>query len=585
MEGVSVVYSSSWSPTPQTQATSRLRGSEKLWVYLRWLAVGTWCFHLHTITTIVQPGAVWLCVLGLSYCGILHVAAYHTKVVPRILALAMDLGLVGALCVVSGGLQSPAYVYFYGIIIAAAIRYGLAAGLGSALGSTLLSLGLLFLSPIGESENSAIFMPAFYSFLLAVLCGMLSYEHQHREPRPSPEHSRAERLLSFHRALSPLALNELLQQLANELTQLVPCRGAGVLLVDPQRKRTDYIVTSGRLLRPPDNELNGSLTHGVLQRVLEEGTIVLTSGDQIRTQLQTTPRMQEWAQDNLVLVRLHGQYPLGCIVLADKKGGLSFDAADLQLLAQIAEDTATLIERAWELEDARVVEHAQRDSLRKIIRAQEQERKREVEEWYVPLGEKLFQVIKDFRACQELVGQRLPELKERVKHLAAELDTVAAAGRNFSNELHPALLTDSGLIETLRDYIAGVQEQELFTVTLQASPQLPQLPSHTNLTLFRIIQEALRNIRQHAQAQNVHITFIQEQAGVSLMITDDGQGFDVDEPLDGQYGLFYMRERAAACGGALSVSSSRGYGTEIRVDFPPNLVQQIVKLKRSVSTG
>jgi signal transduction histidine kinase len=556
-------------------------------VYLRWLAVGAWCLRLYTTTSVLPPSVVWLGIFALAYCGVLHALAYRGHLLPRPVLLIADLLLIGVLCIFSGGLQSPAYVYFYGVIIAAAIRYGLAVGMGAALGSTLLSLGLLLFSANGEQGSNTIFMPAFYSFLLAGLCGMLSYERQQQpsQPRSALDQSRAERLLSFHRTLAPLDLDELLQRLAEELTQLVSCRGAVVLLIDPQRKRTDRIAASSRFLIPPANELNGSLTHGVLQQMLEEGTVILSSSDQIRTQLQTTPRMQEWAQNNLIFVRLQTQYPLGCLVLADKKGGLPFDSADIHMLTLAAEDVAILIERAWELEDAQIAEHTQRDSQRKIIRAQEQERKREVEEWHVPLGEKLFQVIRDFRACQELVGQRVPELKERMTHLAAELDTVAAIGRNFGNELHPSLHAEADLMESLRDYIAGVQEQEHFTVTLEASPQLPRFSRETSLTLFRIVQEALRNIRQHAHAQNVHIAFMQEQSGVSLMITDDGQGFDVDEPLDEQYGLFYMRERVAACGGALHVSSARGYGTEIRVDFPPSTEQQIVKLKRPLSTG
>jgi len=500
--------------------------------------------------------------------------------------LAADLLLVGTLCAVSGGLQSPAYVYAYGIIVATAIRYGLVTGLSTALGGALLSFGLFFLVPNGESGYSTVFMSAFYSFLLAGLCGMFGHEHQQRSQQQTiSEQSRAERLLSFHRTLAPLDLDDLLQQLADELTRLASCRGAGVLLIDPQRKRTDRVAASSKFLVPPANELNGSLAHGILQQALEEETIILSSGDEVRTKLQTTPRMQEWAQNNLLFVRLQTQYPLGCLVLADKKGGLPFDAVDIQMLTLVAQDMATLIERAWDVEDARHAEHTQRDSQRKIIRAQEQERKREVEEWHLPLNEKLFQVLRAFRACQELVGQRVPELKERMEHLAAELDTVAAIGRNFSNEQHPPLLAESDLVETVRDYIAGVQEQEPFTVTLEASPQLPRFSRETNLTVFRIIQEALRNIRQHAHAQNVHIAFTQEQSGVSVMITDDGQGFDVDEPLDEQYGLFYMRERVAACGGALRISSSRGHGTEIRADFPPSVEQQIVKLKRPLSSG
>ena len=582
---MSVLYSTSWSPLPQKQATARLRGSEKFWIYVRWLAVGAWGILLHATASAVPPSAVWLGVIGLAYCGIVHSLAHRGTTLPRALSLGMDFLLVTALCAASGGLHSPAYVYFYGIVMAATIRFGLAYGFGAALGSAVLSIGLALLPSGGEFWLSALFPSVLYFFLIAVICGMLSYEHQQHRQQTSPERSRAERLLAFHRTLSSLDLDELLQQCADELTRLVPCRGAGVLLVDPQRNRTDRVAASEHFPIPHENELNTSLTDGILHQALEQGTVVLESSDQIRTRLQTTAQMQEWAQHNLAIVRLHTQYPLGCVVLADKKGGQPFDAADLQLLTLAAEDTVTLIERMWELEDARAAEHSQRDSLRMIIRAQEQERKREVEEWHERLGEKLFQVIKDFRACQELVGQRLPELKERIKHLAAELDTVAAVGRNLSNELHPSLLDDADIVEAVREYIAGIQEQGRFTVTLEVSPQSPQLSSDTSLALFRIIQEALRNVRQHARAQNVHIAVTQEQSGVSLMITDDGQGFDVEEPLNGQYGLLYMRERVEAYGGALQVSSTRGQGTAIRVNFPPGEDKQLVKLKRPMSGG
>ncbi len=580
-----MLYSSSWSPTPRIPATDRLRGSEKLWTYLRWLAVCIWGIRLYTATLATQPSTIWVGLFGLVCCATLHTLSYRGTLLPRSLVLTVDLLLVALLCAVSGGLQSPAYVYFYGIVMAAAIRFSLTVGLGAALGSTILSIGVALFAPNGETWLATLLPTTLYSFLIAGISGMLTYELQHQSQRTAPERSRAERLLSFHRILSPLDLDELLQQLADELTRLVPCRGAGVLLIDSQRKRTDRVAASDRFPVPTPSELNASLTNGVLQRVLEHGIVVLDSSDQIRTQLQITPQMQEWAQDNLLIVRLNAQLPLGCIVLGDKKGGHPFDAADIQLLTLAAEDTAVLIERAWELEDARATEHSQRHSLRMIIRAQEQERKREVEEWHEHLDGKLFQIIKDFRACQELVGQRLPELKERVEHLAAELDTVAALGRSFSNELSPSILKDFGLVEALREYIAGVQEQGTFTVTLQAPPQPPQLPSDTNLTLFRITQEALRNIRQHAHARNVHIAFTQEQSGVSLMIKDDGQGFDPDKAQDGQYGLFYMRERAEACGGALHVSSTRGQGTEVRVDFPPIEEQPPAKPKRQTSDG
>lgn len=583
MEELATSYVSSWSPTPPTRATSRLRGSEKFWIYVRWLALSAWGVSLYTAGLPLSPGTLWVGFAGLIYAGIVHGLAHRHKPLSPIVGLGIDLLLVAALCLVSGGLLSPAFIYFYGVILLAAICFGLPSGFGAALASTLLIIAIYFLSPQKDPWISTLIPPVLYSFLVAGISGMLAYDRQ-LVPRATPERSRAERLLTFHRALLSHDLDELLQHITDEIVSLVPCQGAAVLLIDFQRKRTDRVAATERFPIPSAHELNASLTNGVLHQALEQGTVILESSDQIRTQLQTTPQMQEWARHNLIIIRLNAQYPLGCIVLSDKNGGLLFDAADLQLLTLAAEDTATLIERAWELEDARAVEHSHRDSLRMIISAQEQERKRDVEEWDEGVGRQLFQIIKDFRACQEVVRQRLPELKERVEQLAAGLDTVAAVGRNFSNELHPAALDDSGLVEALREYVAGIQAQSPFTVTLQTSPQLPQLPNDTNLAVFRITQEALRNVRQHAQAHNVHIAFTQEQSSVSLMIKDDGQGFDTEEQVeDGQYGLLYMHQRVRACGGALHVSSVRGQGTEIRVDFPTKNDTVPIKLTQPIA--
>jgi two-component system sensor histidine kinase DegS len=145
---------------------------------------------------------------------------------------------------------------------------------------------------------------------------------------------------------------------------------------------------------------------------------------------------------------------------------------------------------------------------------------------------------------------------------------MATLVRGLTNEVHPSILNDFGFVAALREYVAGLREQESFHVTVQAEEVDRQLPAETNLTLFRITQEALRNIRQHAQARNVQIAFVQEHAGVSLMIKDDGRGFNPDQPTQGHFGLLYMRERAEAYGGTFRVVSARGHGTEVWVNFP-----------------
>ena len=145
--------------------------------------------------------------------------------------------------------------------------------------------------------------------------------------------------------------------------------------------------------------------------------------------------------------------------------------------------------------------------------------------------------------------------------------------RGLANELHPSVLDDFGVAAAIREYVADVtagvlDEQEPLQVTVQAEDVHPQLPSEAQLTLFRITQEALRNVRKHAGARNVQIAFVQEHAGVSLMIKDDGKGFNPEQSQPGHFGLQFMRERAEACGGTFRVVSAKGQGTEVCVKFP-----------------
>ncbi|MBI3301201.1 MAG: GAF domain-containing sensor histidine kinase, partial [Deltaproteobacteria bacterium] len=278
--------------------------------------------------------------------------------------------------------------------------------------------------------------------------------------------------------------------------------------------------------------------------------------------------VKEFAQQSLLIGGIRRHQHVGFLVLADKRGGEGFSDGDTQMLTAVTEHAAVAIENARLFAEARDAAAEQRGLLHAVIGTQEQERQRVAEEWHERLGAKLFDVLQGLRSCQNLIVQRVPETKERFEKLAAEIDTMAALVRGFTNEMHPSVLDDFGFVAALREYVAGLSGQDAFRVTVQAEEVDQHLPSEANLTLFRITQEALRNIRKHARARNVQIAFVQEHAGVSLMIKDDGQGFNPEQPSQGHYGLLYMRERVEACGGTFHVVSARGQGTEVRVDFP-----------------
>lgn len=553
--------------SPRSPST-RFRGNDKLWTYVRWLAVGTWCFLRFLDHSAWQSPVVVIGALGLGYCGVVHTLAVRGRPLSHLVTLCGDSLLVALLCSVTGGLQSGALPYFHGVALAAAIRFGFREGI-MVTGISALAIVTFFLLPPSDAGSLNEPLSLIASLVLVTgLSSLLARENLPLSQREGSPTNASDRLLALSHAMASLDVDTILRQLADELPRQVPCRGVGILLLEPQRRQADRVAAAGELTIPLATELNAALANGLLHDALEQGTVLLDTPSLIRARLPRSPRMQEWANRNILIVRIMAEEPLGCIILTDKPSVDGFTREDAQLLTAVANHAALAIMKAAELEQIRATEVTRQGLLRALIQAQEEERKQVVDEWHARLGEKLFQVIRDFRACQELITQRVPEGKERMDRLAGELDAMAALVRHFANEIHPSVLDDFGFVEALREYVTTLGDQELFAVTLHTDNAAAHLPNDAELTLFRITQEAVRNIRQHAQARNVNIAFVHEQSGVSLMIKDDGQGFNPTQPQQGHYGLLYMKERAEACGGEFHVHSVRGQGTEIRVEFP-----------------
>jgi len=403
--------------------------------------------------------------------------------------------------------------------------------------------------------------------LVAGMAGLLAHREKYYARRMLEERRTVDRLLAASETFSTLDLATLMQRLAEEAAQFIPCRGACALLLDRRQERIEHLVTAGQFPLPQAGDLPLLLPKEIRRAVREQGAVALRDPQALRAQLRS-PRVQDFAQHNLLIVGIRPREQSGFLILADSRRGENFPDRDLQVLTALARQAAAAIERARRSAETHDTHTEQHGLLRALINAQEQERKRIVEEWHDRLGTKLFDVLQDFRSCHTFVLQRAPEGRERFEQLAADIDAMATLVRGFTNELHPSVLDDFGFVAALREYVAGLCEQEPFHVTVQAEEVDRQLPSEAGLTLFRITQEALRNIRQHAQARNVQIAFVQEHSGVSLMIKDDGQGFNPEQPAQGHFGLLYMRERAESCGGTFRVVSAHGQGTEVRVNFP-----------------
>jgi signal transduction histidine kinase len=138
--------------------------------------------------------------------------------------------------------------------------------------------------------------------------------------------------------------------------------------------------------------------------------------------------------------------------------------------------------------------------------------------------------------------------------------------------LRPSILDDYGLDSALRRYFSETMKYSQVKIVYQyISPDEWRLPTLLETTLYRITQEAIANILRHANASQASVILIQRDNEVTLLIEDDGAGFDpamLQTESKLCLGLIGMRERATLLGGNFSIESSRGKGTTIRIKIP-----------------
>ena len=210
------------------------------------------------------------------------------------------------------------------------------------------------------------------------------------------------------------------------------------------------------------------------------------------------------------------------------------------------------------------------DLAGRLITAQEAERSRIARDLHDDVNQQLAALsvgLSNFKRrlplCGDAVVQKeLARLQQRTVDLA---DVI----RNLSHELHPGVLQHAGLSAALRGHCAEIRRQSAIEVTLSAVDGLDGIPQDVALCLYRVAQEALRNVAAHAGARKAQVILRSAEDGLELVIADDGQGFKLAEARRvGGLGLISLDERVRLIGGTLTINTEPQRGTEVRVQVP-----------------
>ncbi len=165
-----------------------------------------------------------------------------------------------------------------------------------------------------------------------------------------------------------------------------------------------------------------------------------------------------------------------------------------------------------------------------------------------------------------------PSAHEALKPLRAAQDQIRMLGQDMQDlarRIHPAVLDALGLSKALRGECETFEQQHATPVTLSTDGPVDGAPAPVALCLYRIAQEALRNVARHARAAHVSVSLEAAAGEVRLEVRDDGAGFDLARAAERQrLGLVLMRERSHAVHGRLVIHSAPGAGTSVRVTVP-----------------
>jgi two-component system sensor histidine kinase UhpB len=161
------------------------------------------------------------------------------------------------------------------------------------------------------------------------------------------------------------------------------------------------------------------------------------------------------------------------------------------------------------------------------------------------------------------------EAQQEVTRLQQQTIVLSEAIRHLSHELHPGVLQHAGLVAALQGNCAEFGRQHGIDLTFHADAGLEEISADVALCLYRVAQEALHNIAQHAGARRAEVALIHRDDILELRIADDGQGFDLEVARRrGGLGLISIDERVRLVQGYMWIVTEPQRGTELRVWVP-----------------
>ncbi|SHE83733.1 two-component system, NarL family, sensor histidine kinase DegS [Thermoanaerobacter uzonensis DSM 18761] len=261
--------------------------------------------------------------------------------------------------------------------------------------------------------------------------------------------------------------------------------------------------------------------------------------------------------------------------LIEKRNELERKLVDNKAIIEKAEKLASQISIALNYLNSDLKEmNSQLEQLKdrqalsvKIIEAQEEERKRIAREIHDGPAQAMANVLLKSELCEKLITKDIELAKIELKNLKDIVQQSLKEVRKIIYDLRPSALDDLGLVPALSRYIKNFSEETGIFVDFTVLSDYKRLSPEIEITCFRVVQEALTNIKKHSRAKNASVKFEFGMRFISIIIKDDGIGFDKENIGQG-YGLMGMRERVEILNGKFEISSFKNKGAQIYISIP-----------------
>ncbi len=517
--------------------------------------------------------------LGLAMLDNLVLTVFRQRlnhlVTSRPAFIGVDLVFSAVLIALTGGWQSPYYLYALSPLLGAAFFVGMRGALAAATAFAILYLAALVVDIrwFGDSIHVGLVSTQLASFfLVASLFGYPAVLLQRlRQARDALAESHRE-LESLHRLAltmqsSAVTVSDVQEQILTSVTGTLGFERAMMAIADAQgrvlfgwlthhRAQADYAPDGlFHTAEIPLHDDAGAIAQALLERqaVLVADGKPPTADPVVNSQLGLT--------HYAVLPMIMRDRPLGVLIVDNPDTGAAISDRDLASLAAIADQAAIVLGSTQMCIDR----------TRRL--AVEAERNRIALDIHDAVSQSLFGTVFTLDACIKLLPEQAAVVQERLTELRSVMFNVMTEVRRSIFDLWGGDLSEKAFEAELYAYLRELAPPPTLHVSIDVSGHFDTLDRATRKQLYRLAQEALSNLVRHADATLAHVQLELRNNQACLTVEDNGRGFDLAAVLEpgtatDHLGLTAMRERARGLSGSVEIQSTPGRGTRVVVVVP-----------------